>query len=136
MTVMTARDPKATGERTQLRDIVVQRKEELGLGYERLAARCIDPETGEQTVKSSWLHRLATSKPTEAPDYETLRGLGAGLGVPVAVLQDAASAQYFGTRKVFSESAEGQAFLEDADRLTAAQREAVRALMRSLNEGQ
>jgi hypothetical protein len=136
MTVMAARDPKATGERTQLRDIVVQRKEELGLGYERLAARCIDPETGEQTVKSSWLHRLATGKPTEAPDYETLRGLEAGLGVSLAVLQDAAGAQYFGSRKVFSESAEGQAFLEDADRLTPAQREVIRVLMRSMNEGQ
>jgi len=132
MTVMTAREPKAIEERTQLRDIVVQRKEELGLGYERLAARCIDPETGEQSVKSSWLHRLATGKPTEAPDYETLRGLSAGLGVPVAVLQDAAGAQYFGAVKVFSKSAEAQAFLEDADRLTPAQREAVRALIRSL----
>ncbi|MER5715791.1 hypothetical protein [Streptomyces sp. NPDC002132] len=133
---MAAPDPKTTSGRTQLRDIVVQRKEELGLGYERLAARCIDPESGEQTVKSSWLHRLATGKPTEAPDYETLRGLEAGLGVPIGILQDAAGAQYFGAQRVFSESAEAQAFLEDADRLTPVQREAIRALMRSLTEGQ
>lgn len=136
MTVMAARDPKATGERSQLRDIVNERKEELGLGYERLAARCIDPESGEQTIKSSWLHRLATGKPVEAPSYEMLRGMAAGLQVPVGVLQDAASSQFFGVERVFSESAEGQAFLEDADRLTPAQREAVRALMRSLTEGQ
>lgn len=135
MTVMAASDPYAMGERTQLRDIVVQRKEELGLGYERLAARCIDPESGRQTIKSSWLHRLATGKPTEAPSREMLCGLEAGLGVPIAILQDAASAQYFGAQKVFSESAEAQAFLEDADRLTPAQREAIRALMRSLAEG-
>lgn len=135
MTVMTARDPETTGERTQLRDIVVRRKEELGLGYERLAARCIDPESGEQTVKHSWLHRLATGKTTEAPDYETLRGMAVGLGVPVAELQDAAGAQFFGSQKVFAESAEAQAFLEDADRLTPVQREAIRALMRSLTEG-
>lgn len=136
MTAMTAQDPETTGERTQLRDIVVQRKEDLGIGYERLAARCIDPESGEQTVKSSWLHRLATGKTTEAPDPEMLRGMAAGLGVPVGELQDAASAQYFGASKVFSESAQAQAFLEDADRLTPAQREAIRALMRSLTEGQ
>lgn len=136
MTVMTARDPDATGQRTQLRDIVVQRKEELGLGYERLAARCVDPESGEQAVKSSWLHRLATGKTTEAPDPEMLRGMAAGLGVPVGELQDAASAQYFGSAKVFSESAQAQAFLEDADRLTPGQREAIQALMRSLVEGQ
>lgn len=136
MTVMTARDPRATGERTQFRDIVVQRKEELGLGYERLAARCIDPESGEQTVKGSWLHRLATGEAIEPPKYEMLRGLAAGLDVPVGVLQDAASAQFFGAAKVFSESAEAQAFLEDADRLTPAQRAAIRALMKTLTEGQ
>jgi hypothetical protein len=135
MTVMAARDPKATGERTQLRDIVNQRKEELGLGYQRLAARCIDPETGEQTIKSSWLHRLATGEPVEAPNYEMLRGMAAGLEVSVDVLQDAASAQFFGAERVFSESAEARAFLEDVDRLSAAQREAIRALMRSLTEG-
>lgn len=136
MTVMAARDPKATGERSELRNIVVQRKEELGLGYQRLAARCIDPESGEQTVRSSWLHRLATGEAVESPSYEMLRGMAAGLEVSVGVLQDAASAQFFGVQKVFSESAQGQAFLRDADRLTPAQREAIRALMRSLTEGQ
>lgn len=134
MTVMSARDPQQASERTQLRDIVNERKETLGLGYERLAARCIDPETGEQTVKSSWLHRLVTGKPVEAPDYETLRGMAAGLEVPVALLQDASSAQFFGAQKVFSESADGQAFLEDAGRLSPAQREAIRALMRSMTD--
>lgn len=136
MTVMAARDPKATNERTQLRDIVVQRKDELGLGYQRLAARCIDPESGEQTVKSSWLHRLATGEPVEAPSYEMLRGMAAGLEVSVGELQDAASAQFFGSDPVFSETAEARAFLADADRLTPTQRAAIRALMRSFTEGQ
>lgn len=136
MTVMAARDPKAIGERTQLRDIVNQRKDELGLGYARLAALCIDPESGEQTIKSSWLHRLVTGEKVEAPTYDMLRGMAAGLGLPVGALQDAASAQFFGAAKVFPESAEGQAFLEDAERLTETQREAIRALMRSLSEGQ
>ena len=135
MTVMAARDSRATGERTQLRDFVNQRKEELGLGYERLAARCIDPETGEQTVKSSWLHRLVSGKPVEAPTYEMLRGMAAGLEVSVGVLQDASSAQFFGAERVSPMSAEAGAFLEDADRLTDSQREAVRALMRSLAQG-
>jgi hypothetical protein len=135
MTVMAARSSKATGGRTQFRDIVARRKEEIGLGYERLAARCIDPETGEQTVKGSWLHRVVTGENVEAPSYEMLRGLEAGLGVPVGALQDAASAQFFGSEPVFSESAEARAFLADADRLTPTQRAAIRALMRSLTEG-
>jgi hypothetical protein len=134
MTVMAARDPRRASERTQFRDIVVQRKEELGLGYERLAARCIDPDSGEQTVKSSWLHRLATGENVEPPKYEMLRGMEAGLGVPIAILQDAASAEFFGTEPILGDTAEGRAFLADADRLTPAQRAAVRALMRSMNE--
>lgn len=136
MSVMAARNPRATNGRTQFRDLVVQRKEEIGLGYERLAARCIDPESGEQTVKGSWLHRLATGENVEPPSYEMLRGMAAGLDVPVGALQDAAGAQFFGAEPVFSESAEARAFLADADRLTPAQRAAIRALMRSLNESQ
>ncbi|MGJ5831351.1 hypothetical protein [Streptomyces ossamyceticus] len=135
MTVMAARNSRATSGRTQFRDIVARRKEEIGLGYERLAARCVDPESGEQTVKGSWLHRLVTGENVEPPSYEMLRGMEAGLGVPVGVLQDAASAQFFGSEPVFSESAEARAFLADADRLTPTQREAIRALMRSLTEG-
>ena len=135
MTVMAARDPKATGERNQLRDFVNQRKEELGLGYERLAARCIDPQTGEQSVKSSWLHRLVSGKPVEAPTYEMLRGMAAGLEVSVGVLQDVSSAQFFGAERVSPVSAEARAFLEDADRLSDSQREAIRTLMRSLAQG-
>ncbi|MDT0387882.1 hypothetical protein [Streptomyces dubilierae] len=131
---MAAQERPASGERTQLRDIVADRKEALGLSYERLAARCVHPSSGEQVVKSSWLHRLATGKPVEAPGYEMLVGMAVGLEVPVAVLQDAASAQFFGVRRIFSESAEAQAFLEDADRLTPEQREAIRALMRSMNQ--
>lgn len=132
---MAAQDRTASSERSELRAIVVERKEALGLGYQRLAVRCIDPESGEQTVKPSWLHRLATGEPVEPPSYEMLRGMAAGLDIPVGVLQDAASAQFFGVQRAFSASAEGQAFLADADRLSPSQREAIRALMRSLTEG-
>lgn len=87
MSVMAARNPRATSGRTQFRDLVVQRKDEIGLGYERLAARCIDPESGEQTVKGSWLHRLVTGENIEPPSYEMLRGMAAGLDVLVGVVR-------------------------------------------------
>jgi hypothetical protein len=134
MSLMAAEDQQAT-ERTQFRDIVVERKEALNLSYAKLAARCIHPVTGEQTVKDSWLHRVATGETVQAPDYDALLGMSEGLQVDIDVLQDAASAQFFGSQKVFVESAEAKAFLEDADRLSPAQREAVQALMRSLAEG-
>lgn len=128
---MSAEDHQAV-ERTQFRDIVVERKRALGLSYVNLAAKCLHPDTQEQTVKHAWLHRVATGRTVEAPDYDMLLGMAEGLEVDIDVLQDAASAQFFGAQKIFSESADGRAFLEDADKLTPAQREAVRSLMRSL----
>jgi hypothetical protein len=136
MSLMAAEDQQATGPaRTQFRDLVAERKSALKLSYMRLAARCLHPVTGQQTVKHAWLQRVVTGEPVEAPDYDMLLGMSEGLQVDIDVLQDAASAQFFGSQKVFIESAEAKAFLEDADRLTETQREAVQALMRSLAEG-
>lgn len=134
---MTEEDREAARPaRTQFRDLVAERKRALGLSYMKLAARCLHPDTGEQTVRHAWLQRVVTGESVEAPDYDMLLGMAEGLQVDIDALQDAASAQFFGVAKVFSESADGRAFLEDADRLTEAQRAAVRALMRSLAEGQ
>lgn len=130
-----AAEDRTAARRTQFRDIVAERKDALGLSYVKLAARCLHPETGEQTVKSSWLHRVVTGENVEPPEPDMILGMSVGLGVDAGVLQDAASAEFFGVTKVFSGTAEGRAFLEDADRLTPAQREAIRALMRSMVEG-
>lgn len=131
---MAAEDQK-TEERTQFRDIVVERKDALGLSYAKLAARCLHPDTGEQVVKDSWLHRVATGEKVLPPSFDMLLGMSEGLQVPMDVLQDAASAQFFGVQRVFVESPEAQAFLEDAGRLSPTQRGAIQALMRSLTEG-
>ncbi|MFD5632404.1 hypothetical protein [Streptomyces sp. NPDC127072] len=131
---MAAEDRKAPA-RTQFRDVVVERKAALKLSYAKLAARCVHPGTGVQMVKDSWLHRVATGENVEPPDYDDLLAMSIGFEVDINVLQDAASAQFFGSQKVFIESAEAKAFLEDADRLSPAERQAVQALMRSLNEG-
>lgn len=115
--------------RTQLRDLVRERRAELGLSYERLAARCIDPESGEQTMKSSWLHRLENGLTVRPPDVPQLRGLAAGLGIPLARVQDAAGAEFFGMDVVWSRSAEARAWVERADRMTPAQREQLMRLL-------
>ncbi|MFE5895875.1 XRE family transcriptional regulator [Streptomyces sp. NPDC056488] len=129
---MAAEDRAPAEGRTQLRDLVRQRKESLGLGYERLAARCVDPETGVQTVKYSWLHRLATNKPVEAPDLGQLRGLAAGLEVPLHAMQEAAGAEFFGIDTVWSASGEARALVERADRMTPEQRAQLLRLIETL----
>ncbi|MHC3392048.1 XRE family transcriptional regulator [Streptomyces lavendulocolor] len=100
-----------------------ERKEALGLSYDRLASRSVDPETGEAAVKYSWLHRLATGLPVQAPSLAQLRGLAAGLEVPLARVQEAAGAEFFGIDTVWSTSGEARALVERADRLTPEQRE-------------
>lgn len=130
---MAAEDHQTTGPaRTQFRDLVAERKDALKLSYVKLAAKCLHPVTGEQTVRHAWLQRVVTGEAVEAPDYDALLGMSIGLEVDMDVLQDAASAQFFGAQKIFSESADGRAFLEDADRLSESQREAIRTLMRTL----
>lgn len=121
--------------RTHLRDLVRERKAELGLSYQKLAARCIDPETGEQTVRDSWLHRLATDLPVEPPKLPALRGMAAGLDVPLGRVQDAAAAEFFGMDTVWSASGEARALVERADRMTPQQREQLMRLLDTFTEG-
>lgn len=132
MALMAAQDRSPIAGRSQLRDLVRERKAALGLSYDRLASRCVDPATGEQAVKSSWLHRLATDLPVQIPDYPMLRGLSAGLEVPLGRVQDAAGAEFFGMDVVWSASGEARALVEDADKLTPTQREQVRRLIESI----
>ena len=133
MTLMAAQDRSETG-RSQLRDLVRDRKGVLGLSYERLAARCIDPETGTQTVKPSWLHRLATDLPVQIPDFPMLRGLAAGLDVPLGRVQDAAGAEFFGMDVVWSASGEAQALVQSTETLTPTQREQLQRLLDSFTQ--
>ncbi|MET9465848.1 hypothetical protein ABZY44_13775 [Streptomyces sp. NPDC006544] len=128
---MAAQDRSPTAGRSQLRDLARDRKNALGLSYERLAARCIDPETGERTVKSSWLHRLATDLPVQIPDYPMLRGLAVGLDVPLGRVQDAAGAEFFGVDVEWSASGEARALIESAAPLTPTQREQLQRLIES-----
>ncbi|MFE9845840.1 hypothetical protein [Streptomyces goshikiensis] len=128
---MAAQDRSPTEGRTQLRDLVRARKAAMGLSYDKLAARCVDPVSGVVTVKSSWLHRLATDLPVQPPEFPVLRGLAAGMDVPLGQVQDAAGAEFFGMDVVWSSSGEARAIVEDLDRLTPLQREQLRVLLNS-----
>lgn len=100
---MAAEDQATPTGRTQLRDLVRERKAELGLSYDKLAERCVDPKSGEQTVKSSWLHRLVSGLAVQPPDVPQLRGMAAGLDVPLGLVQEAAAAEFFGLDTVWSD---------------------------------
>jgi hypothetical protein len=82
--------------RTRLSDVVVDRRAKLRLSLVALADRCIDPATGEQEVKTGWLHRLERRLPVTAPGLPQLRALAAGLQLPLREIQDAAGEQFLG----------------------------------------
>ena len=117
--------PRAEAPRPALRELLKARRAELGLSYVKLAQRCVDPETGEQVVKDSWLHRLESGEPVIAPDYRNLVGLAAGLSVSLEVVQAAAGEQFFGIATVRSSSGQARALLARADRMTPEQVDAL-----------
>lgn len=127
---MAAQDraPSPPG-RTPFRDLVRDRRAVLGLSYEKLALRCVDPETGEQAVKGSWLHRVETNLSITPPDLPQLRGLANGLNVPLGKVQDAAGGEFFGIDAVWHASGEARALVERADRMTPEQLEQLMRLL-------
>lgn len=116
---MAAEDRATPVERSQLRDLVRERRATLGLSYEKLAYRCVDGD--ERPVKSSWLHRLESGEKVLPPDISQLRAMANGLQVRLEVVQDAAGAQFFGIDVVRSESGPARALVERADRMTESQ---------------
>ncbi|HEY9372863.1 helix-turn-helix transcriptional regulator [Streptomyces sp.] len=119
---------------SELLELVRSRRKELGLSYQSLAAACVDPSSGT-TASSAWLHRLETSAPVIPPSVEVLGALAAGLQLPLAMLQEAAAAQFFDLRVPWEMSDEAADLLADVAALPKAQREALTALIKVMAEG-
>ncbi|GAQ52126.1 helix-turn-helix domain-containing protein [Streptomyces acidiscabies] len=122
-------EPRDATPRTDLKDLVVRRKQELGLSYEKLAARCV--VAGVQTVKYSWLHRLATGKEVLPPDFATLEGLATGLDVPLTLVQEAAGRQFFRIDTAWSDDQEVRALIHEMGDLDDDDRARLRVMMQS-----
>ncbi|MEU8537093.1 helix-turn-helix transcriptional regulator [Streptomyces parvulus] len=83
------------GQRTEFRDLLRQRRADLGLSLRDMEARCVDPGSGAQ-AKFGWLSKVENGKPVDAPKEELLRALEAGYRIPLDELRAAAAAQFFG----------------------------------------
>ncbi|MFE2965570.1 helix-turn-helix domain-containing protein [Streptomyces sp. NPDC059340] len=81
-------------QRTDFFDLVRERRAELGISLRELEARAVDPESGEQ-AKRPWVSKVEKGT-AEAPSEPMLRALAAGLNLPVRVVAEAASIQFFG----------------------------------------
>jgi transcriptional regulator with XRE-family HTH domain len=114
--------------RTHFVDLVRSRREQLGLSYQSLAAACVDPE-GEGSVSTGWVHRLETGKPVNPPLLPVLRALAAGLNIPLARVQHAVAAQFFGMELDRRYSIEVLQLAERIAELTVEQRDAIVGLL-------
>lgn len=113
---------EAEVETTEFADLIRSRRAELGLSLAEFQERSVDPRTGVQ-VKSGWVYRLETGESVIPPRTAQLRALAAATALPLGQLQDAASAQFFGIERVWSESGEASALVRRAGELTQDQRE-------------
>lgn len=130
--LMAAQEPSdaAPRRRTQFADLVKTRREELGLSLAALSDAAIDPETNTR-VTSAWIHRLETGKPVVPPDYHQLRAFAAGLRLPLAALQAAAGAQFFGLDTLYSANGYARALVERLDEMNEDQQRRLLALIDS-----
>ncbi|MFF2964301.1 XRE family transcriptional regulator [Streptomyces sp. NPDC057963] len=127
MNLMAEHDAPA---RTDLSDLVRARRQELRLSLRAVQDRTVDPASGEPLLKYSWIDRLEKGQPVIPPQYPQLRALATALQLPLAKIQDAAGAQFFGIDTVWAESHEARALVRRADRMTPEQ---LRQLMRLID---
>jgi transcriptional regulator with XRE-family HTH domain len=123
-------------DRTDLSDLIQDRRDLLGLTYEDLAAACVDPEAaGAPDVEPLWrrstLHNLAQGRYVKPPTFPMLRALAAGLQVSLSTVQEAAGAQFFGIDTVWSPDGKVRALVRDFDDLDDEDQAKVLALMES-----
>ncbi|MFF1417442.1 XRE family transcriptional regulator [Streptomyces sp. NPDC058280] len=123
--------------RTDLSDLVRDRRAELGLSLRRLADRCIDPEDPQADAlwKFGVIDRLEKALPVIPPQLPELRALAAGLRLPLGLIKEAAGAQFFGIDTVWSEDRETRAMVHDYQAMSPEDQERVRALMRTWSSG-
>ncbi|MFJ7999005.1 XRE family transcriptional regulator [Streptomyces sp. NPDC096310] len=118
-------------ERTELSDLVRERRTELGLSLRALAGRCIDPESaGEPLWKYAVLNRLERRLPVIPPRLPELRALAAGLDLPVEVLQGAAGSQFMGIQPPWGSSREMRSLVTDYLALSPESRDRLRSIVR------
>lgn len=126
--------------RTDLSDLVRRRRAELGIGQRDLAARCIDPETGQALVSFAWISKIERGLSTvDAPKLPTLRALAAGLSVPLRVVQQAAAAQFMGVEPnedaIWSQDHSARVVVARMSELSAEDREQLAAMVELFTRG-
>jgi transcriptional regulator with XRE-family HTH domain len=125
--------------RTDLSDLVRNRRAELGLSLRALAAKTVDPQDpdGNPQWKYGRLRSLERAEPNlDVPTESELRGLAAGLDLAPSVVMEAHSAQFVGVRTHWDPTGEIGALTHDIMQLNDSNRAIIADLARSLRKRQ
>jgi hypothetical protein len=122
-----------TASRTDLSDLVRDRKEELDRSYRELAEACVDPEgpDGGPLWKRTTLENLVKGAGVKAPSLPQLRALAAGFQLPLSLVQEAAGAQFLGIDTVWTTDGTVRALVHEFRDMDPEDQEKVMALMQS-----
>lgn len=111
----------AEATRTDLSDLVRNRREELGLSLRQVEAASTSPGADQPRVRYGWLSKLERNVANiDVPTLVQLEGLAAGLRLPLPAIQDHAAAQFFGIEpdSVWSKTAEARVMVAHMDGLS------------------
>lgn len=84
-----------TERRFDFRDLLRQRRAELGLSLRDMEARSVDPDSGAQ-AKFGWLSKVENGRPVDTPKEDVLKAIVIGYGLPERVVKAAAARQFLG----------------------------------------
>ncbi|MGW3417019.1 helix-turn-helix domain-containing protein [Streptomyces phaeochromogenes] len=99
--------------RTDLSDLLRERRHELKLSLEGVASRTADRDSGERLIEAEWLERLeqATLGADEYPEYPQLDALAEILELHPGQLQEAAGVQFMEVHTVWSDDGQSSALV-------------------------
>lgn len=131
MTTMVEPDSTQDDARTDLSDLVRDRRAALNLSLAAVAERTAETRGGEPVIKRSTLDNLEKASPRMAwtPRLRDLKALARALDLDLGRVKDAAGSQFFGIDTVWSASGEARALVERAERFTPEQREQLMRLL-------
>lgn len=138
MTVMVEDNNTGVPARTELSDLLRDRRAELRLSLRDVEERTRVRADGTPLIKRGTLDNLEKAVPRMSwtPRLPELQALARAYELPLGRIQDAAGAQFMGIDPVWSASGEARALVKDAERLTPKQREQLAKLIEAFaNDG-
>ncbi|MFF6985653.1 hypothetical protein [Streptomyces sp. NPDC010273] len=125
---------EGTTSRTDLSDLLRDRKAELGMSLRELVDACVDPkkpDEGPQIRRTTLDLLLKADEGVKAPTIPMMHALAEGFRLPFGLVQEAAGAQWLGIDTVWTQDRKVRALVHGFQDMDAEDQDRVMALMES-----